>query len=372
MNIEDVLLNKKNYIMGRTHILIDFATKDQILELIEFKHHLQEKRTVSTEDIHQYKKIEAKILERLPPNKRKELTLKLKKQLSMYMGTEPNETLSREIYITEKIDQLERQLNMLMERPRLYERRAEEKLSEIDDKFRMLVEISDRNTSIADNIRHVDLLEKKLSQLEADAQNMMSDISTIELGKQYLEAKNRYCAPKPKMKFSRSKTTYVRYLANIYYWILLIFKRIFHTGFFLYTGFIISLIALTFSYFVVIISNNQNTYKDLALTIPMIWLAWFFQRKINIREKLFELYNHKQKVMETYVAFKNSAYDFKASDKMEEVLLEAIKKDPSECIGKDNTTIIESVLDKLRGLFISTKTKRTIKDEIDFINNRQP
>ena len=115
---------------------------------------------------------------------------------------------------------------------------------------------------------------------------------------------------------------------------------------------------LTFSYFIVVFGDNQDTYKDLVITIPMIWLAWFFQRKINTRDKLFELYNHKQKVMETYVAFKNSAYDFKASDKMEEVLLEAIKKDPSECVGKDNTTIIEAVLDKLRGLFITAKAKR--------------
>mgnify|MGYP000023044194 CR=1 FL=1 len=363
--IEEKLLRNQEYIIKKINILLEYAEEYQAHQLIEFRDFINRAKAITSEDIYRYKGLESYILEHLTQSKRKALMLNFSRLHSKYMKLENIDTSFPERYIAERIESLEHQLQRLMERPRLYEKRAEEKLFEIDDKFRKLMEISGRNSSITDNIKKVDDLEKKLSKLEADAQDMMSDISTVELGKQYLEAKNRYCAPKPKMKFSRSKRFYVRYPANIYYWLLWIFKRVFHNGFFLYAGFIFSLLFLTFSYFIVVFGDNQDTYKDLVITIPMIWLAWFFQRKINTRDKLFELYNHKQKVMETYVAFKNSAYDFKASDKMEEVLLEAIKKDPSECVGKDNTTIIEAVLDKLRGLFITAKAKRIMKDELD-------
>ncbi len=364
------------YILKRIHILMRYGDENILNSLNTLESIIRLSNNVGTQNFDKYIDIENKVLKSLPPQRRIELYNKLQNMDDsdftnnfVYELKDPTlfskDAIQARKTNERRIQYLEDKLNQILERPRLYEKRAEEKLLEIDEKFRKLMEISDRNTSITDNIKKVDDLEKKLSKLEADAQDMMSDISTVELGKQYLEAKNRYSAPKPKMRFSRSKHIYIRYPINIYYWFLWIFKRVFHNGFFLYAGFILSLIVLTFSYFAIVFSNDQNTYKDLVITIPMIWLAWFFQRKINTRDKLFELYNHKQKVMETYVAFKNSAYDFKASDKMEEVLLEAIKKDPSECVGIDNTTIIESVLDKLRGLFITAKAKRIIKDEID-------
>lgn len=362
---EEKLLQNKELLIQKINLLLEYANFPLAHELIEFREHVKRETKIGLSSVDFYEQFERRVADSLSQDDKKSIRLRMRRLDAKYKQPIMIKEYVSDNDIINRIDSLEHQLQRLMERPRLYEKRAEEKLFEIDDKFRKLMEISDRNSSITDNIKKVDDLEKKLSKLEADAQDMMSDISTVELGKQYLEAKNRYCIPKPKMKFSRSKHFYVRYPTNIYYWLLWIFKRVFHNGFFLYAGFIFSLIFLTFSYFIVVFGHNQDTYKDLAITIPMIWLAWFFQRKINTRDKLFELYNHKQKVMETYVAFKNSAYDFKASDKMEEVLLEAIKKDPSECVGKDNTTIIEAVLDKLRGLFITAKAKKIIKDEID-------
>ena len=368
--------NRVRDTLKRIHILMMYVNKELMLYLETLENTIRQADKVTDDTFIDYIDIENKVLRSLPAQQRIELYTKLKDLDDSYSigklrkGLCPSSDLFTPVTYRldeERLNNIEEKLHQIIARPRLYEKRAEEKLLEIDDKFRKLMEISDRNTSITDNIKKENEIEKKLSKLEADAQDMMSDISTIELGKQYLEAKNRYCTPKSKMKFSRSKHFYVRYPANIYYWFLWIFKRVFHNDFFLYTGFILSLMILTLSYFIVIFGNNQNTYKDLVITIPMIWLAWFFQRKINTRDKLFELYNHKQKVMETYVAFKNSAYDFKASDKMEEVLLEAIKKDPSDCIGKDNTTIIEAVLDKMRGIFITAKAKKIVKDEIDLV-----
>jgi hypothetical protein len=221
------------------------------------------------------------------------------------------------------------------------------------------MKIKDKNSSITEQVYNVNQLEEKLNKMQTEAQLLLNGISTVQLGIQYLEAKNRYCYFVPPKKFSRSKKKFVRSLLNIWFYILWIFKRVFQLSFFLYCGFIISLLLLTLSYGVLIISQSTS-YKDLAITIPMLWSAWFFQRKINTREKLFEVYNHKQKVMETYVAFKNSVYTFGAEDKMEEVLLEAIKKDPSDCIGKDNTTLVETILDRLKGLFVSRKIEKNL------------
>lgn len=361
LNMEENLLRNKEYIIQKINLLLEYANQGVAHDLIKLKEGIKSIPKISLEQIKFYQQLENHLLEYLPLDERKYVLQKIKRLYSKYKRMDVDIEYTSDII--ERLNSQERQINRLLERPRVYEMKAEEKLLEIDDKFRKLMRISDRNSSITDNIKKVDDLEKKLSKLENDAQNMMSDISTVELGKQYLEAKNRYCSPKTKMKFSRSKNKYIRYFANTHYWLLWIFKRIFNYGAFLYLGFFISLALLIPAYFVIVFKENA-TYKDMFLTIPMIWSAWFFQRKINIRDKLFELYNHKQKVMETYVAFKNSSYTFNAEDHMEEVLLEAIKKDPSDCIGKSNTTLVETILDKLRGLFVSGKVKKIMREDV--------
>lgn len=52
-----------------------------------------------------------------------------------------------------------------------------------------------------------------------------------------------------------------------------------------------------------------------------------------------------------------------ADGKMEQVLLDAVKKDPSGYIGKNNDTIIESVLDRINGKIILSKVKNRLEEE---------
>lgn len=350
---------KNDLIIKKIDILLPIANIQQQHKLIDLKEELKHTDVVTSSTLRMYEEIEHNVISHLPIADRRRARVKLQRIDNMLFD---DSILDYDV--NRRIDMIQKELERFIARPRIFEKEAQQKLAEIDEKFRELMKIKDKNSSITEQVYKVNQLEEKLDKMQTEAQLLLNGISTVQLGKQYLEAKNRYCYFVPPKKFSRSKKRFMRLLLNIWFYILWIFKRMFQLNFFLYCGFIISLLLLTLSYGVLIISQSTS-YKDLAMTIPMLWSAWFFQRKINTREKLFEVYNHKQKVMETYVAFKNSVYTFGAEDKMEEVLLEAIKKDPSDCIGKDNTTIVETILDRLRGLFVSEKIKKAIKDDMN-------
>lgn len=334
--------------------LIPYARRETKERLINLQKYLFTENCVTQNVRDEYKRCEMETLHKLPISKEKILAE------SLFPISTEDLNYSKEEYLS-RIQKLEYMYNRLMERPRIFERRAEEKLEEIDSKFRSLMNVVDKGRSISDQIRQVDQLENKLNKLGADAQEMLRGISTVQLGKHYLEAKNKYCYCIQKLKFSNSKKRYIVFVLNILSSIRWVCHFIFQQNFFLYLGFISSLLLLTLTYMFLIMTKNTS-YTDFILTVPMLWSAWFFQRKINTREKLFEIYNHKQNVMETYVAFKNGDYTLHIEDKLEDVLLDVIKKDPSDCIGKDNTTIVESMLDRLKGIFEFEKMKRSIKE----------
>lgn len=343
-----------NYTIKKIKILLNYADSKQSNLLRHFLSILENSKEVPDGIAFEIKNIQNTILSRQPILKRESLEF----ELSML---DSDIQTSQNFILEERIQKIEERLERILSRPRIYERQAEAKLAEIDEKFNNIIQLNGKNLKISDQIAEVSNLEKKLQDLEADAQEMLSGVSTVQLGKQYFEAKKRYCFNKPEPKKSESKYLVVRLAANFRYMLLNIFKRIFQTDFLLYTAFIISLISL-FAIYLYLIIKGMSSYKNLFLSVPLLWLSWFFQRKINTREKLYEIYNHKQKVMETYVAFKNSTYTFNSEDKMEEVLLETIKKDPSDTMRKDNTTMIENVLDKMRGMFVAHRIKKITQE----------
>lgn len=346
--------SSKNFI-EKINILLAHANIEDANTLLRMKDFLDTADTVPLSLMQDYDRIENNILENVSSTERASIIKKLVKLKSNFTFIpDIDNTLMR------RMDKIENQITRIIEQPRLFERNAQQKLDQIDEKFALLMNINDKHTSVTDQISKVDYLEKQLEKLKTDAQDLLNDISTVQLAKQYLEAKNTYGWHYNRMKFSRNKKWYLRWLMNFWYFLVYIKRNIFQKDLFLYICFLLSLLLLTCIYILLILSNSVS-YKDLVFTIPMIWAAWFFQRKINTREKLYEVYNHKQKVMETYVAFKNGSYNFGAADKMEEALLEAVKKDPSDCIGKDNTTLVESILDKIKGIFVSERIKKSIK-----------
>jgi len=96
-------------------------------------------------------------------------------------------------------------------------------------------------------------------------------------------------------------------------------------------------------------------YK-ISLSIPLLWISWYGQRNISHRKRLFEEYNHKLRVVQMYLLFisEENSYTLDKKEELEKILLEVIKRNPSEVYGKD-----ETMLDKLNDLI---KSYRGIDD----------
>lgn len=151
-----------------------------------------------------------------------------------------------------------------------------------------------------------------------------------------------------------------------------IFQAVFHSRNFLWLGFVSTVtmlfvlysgIHIPFVQFGVLaydLTKNYSPYQLILLKftsgLPLIWLAWYFQKSISSSNRFFEEYNHKQRVMELYEGF---IREIKSLGLVEEerdlliIMLDVVKYNPSQLLGK-NETIFESVLSK----FIELKNKQ--------------
>ena len=357
------LIDKLNILLLHCDITVDEK------ELLSFRKHLLNNfdatEPASEYELNTYYTMEEQILSSLTTSERKKVMNKLlaldKKN---YKKSNIEASLTEEL--KNRLVQAEKKLQLLIERPKLYEARAEEKLNKAQQQINQLnKEVNEflgllHNTpGIAEQIKMFNKAKNEIEIVKQQAQTALNKIITVSIAEHYQTAKKEYALTYNKMQFNVHKNIVCRIFINFILYIWHLLKHIFQKDVLLYVGFILSLLMLTLSYLTLIILDSTS-YKDLALTLPLIWLAWFFQRKINTREKLYEIYNHKQKVIETYIAFMNSEYTIKSNDNFEEIILSTIKKDPSNYIGKDNSTLIEAMLDKLKGLFLSSQIKRNI------------
>ena len=105
-------------------------------------------------------------------------------------------------------------------------------------------------------------------------------------------------------------------------------------------------------------------YVKSIISIPLIWIAWYGQRNISQRKRLSEEYNHKLRVVQMYLMFitNESSYQLKDKKKLENTLLDAIARNPSEIYGRD-----ETMLDKIAEIFrvIKQKPKEIISEVKD-------
>ncbi len=90
----------------------------------------------------------------------------------------------------------------------------------------------------------------------------------------------------------------------------------------------------------VIANNNSLTVVFLArlfISIPLAYLSWFGMLSIQSSRRLYEEYNHKQRVMELYHGFKNELAAPKYKNIQEDLLnmlLEVVKDKPSLALNK--------------------------------------
>jgi len=197
-------------------------------------------------------------------------------------------------------------------------------------------------------------IETKRKEVDA----LLSDAIVGTLAQGYSESKSEYSIP-IKLKFKEWKKAWVW---NIY---AVTFNTIGRKIGFLtsYTFFIMPLVGMLY------ILINETTakivlqslsgdgvrpsateliYIKTIISIPLIWIAWYAQRNISQRKRLFEEYNHKLRVVQMYLMFatKKESYPLDARDELETTLIEVIKRNPSEVFGRD-----ETILDKFAGIF---------------------
>lgn len=100
------------------------------------------------------------------------------------------------------------------------------------------------------------------------------------------------------------------------------------------------------------ISNTIPTAAELIyiktiISLPLIWLAWYGQRNISQRKRMFEEYNHKLRVVQMYTLFTSdqTSYQLEVENnkKMESLLIDTIGHNASKVFGMD-----ETILDKIK------------------------
>lgn len=222
-------------------------------------------------------------------------------------------------------------------------------------------------------------VQKDLDTKRKEAGALLSNVTINTLLHGYSESKYEYSKPAPR-KYSwnlHSKLWYVPSLLSNGY--ALVYNLIWrHLGFLLsYTLFILPLVGVSIIFItegtarivleslaadVTTPSALELIYVKTIISVPLIWVAWYGQRNISQRKRLYEEYNHKLRVVQMYVAISSDkeAYPFKDKSALENVLLEVIERNPSEVFGKD-----ETILDKIGEIVLASKG--FVKDAEDAI-----
>lgn len=100
-------------------------------------------------------------------------------------------------------------------------------------------------------------------------------------------------------------------------------------------------------------------YK-ISVSLPLLWISWYGQRSISHEKRLFEEYNHKLRVVQMYLLFisKENSYSINQMTELEDILLDAIRRNPVEVYGKD-----ETMLDKI--VEVIKESKYITKNVVD-------
>ncbi|MCB9810678.1 MAG: hypothetical protein H6779_02520 [Candidatus Nomurabacteria bacterium] len=213
-----------------------------------------------------------------------------------------------------------------------------------------------------------------------DVNSLLSDATTRTLLNAYTESKSEYS------KFKRKEFIKGAHIENV----LIFFHNILgrHVGSVMnYAMFILPLVGVSLIFVnektAEIVLNSLTAegvtpsaleliYVKTIISIPLIWIAWYGQRNISQRKRLFEEYNHKLRVVEMYLLFntgdKSYQLDTANKDKLAQILLEAIEHNPAEHLGRGET-IIDRVSERfhVEGFYKKMKNEviESVKDVKD-------
>ena len=272
---------------------------------------------------------------------------------------------------------------------------------EVTEKYEELFDAPEgENSLIQDlesNIKKADLFKKKLDtevtpEIEKtrkylgelktdidtkreDVNSLLSDATTRTLLNAYTESKSEYS------KFKRKEYTKGDWFGNVSVFFYNNLGR--HMGSVMnYAMFILPLVVVS------LIFINEKTaeivlksltadgiqpsaaeliYVKTIISIPLIWIAWYGQRNISQRKRLFEEYNHKLRVVEMYLLFntgdKSYQLDNANRSKLAQILLEAIEHNPAQHLGRGET-IIDRVSERFHVEGYYKKMKKEVIDSV--------
>jgi len=210
----------------------------------------------------------------------------------------------------------------------------------------------------------------------ADVGSLLSDATAKTLAEGYMESKCEYSKLKPKKYVDGSIPNNIG---------IFLFNKVGrHLGTLLnYAMFIVPLV------FVSLIFINEKTaeivlkslassgtqptateliYVKTIISIPLVWIAWYGQRNISQRKRLFEEYNHKLRAVQMYLLFNTSDKTYFLSnpnkDKLAAILLRAIEHNPAQFLGRG-----ETIIDKVYERFHVDGFYKKLKGEVTSLVN---
>ena len=106
------------------------------------------------------------------------------------------------------------------------------------------------------------------------------------------------------------------------------------------------------------VNNNfslDDFVKRFFIFIPFLWLSVFGQKTISIRRRLYEEYNHKEKVVKLFLGLKKELSKEKIEE-LESIVLATVKKNPAKILEKGET-VIDKALNQVKELRLESLTK---------------
>lgn len=248
-----------------------------------------------------------------------------------------------------------------------------EKIKKFDENLEKKVK-----PNIASKQKYLDDLKIDIDKKRKDVNSLLENTTGGALAQGYRESMEEYSQKGPQ--------SYKKALDEKK-WIVKIFKCLstfIHNNFTRHVGIIVNylifflplvaifLIFLEPIFIKDLLSNNIPTNgKDfiifkISVSLPLLWIAWYGQKNISQRKRLFEEYNHKLRVVQMYIMFtaNGNTYNLAQKKELEGTLLAAINNNPAEHLGKGET-MIDSILEKFYIAGFYKKLKKEIISEIN-------
>ena len=212
-------------------------------------------------------------------------------------------------------------------------------------------------TSVDEYIKNQQEDYKKLRQgLETEIRDLFPEAGTSGLSSAYFEAKRRYGAV-PYKKLTEDEEA-----AKTKWHFLKIWGHYIATntkGIMFYTLFIAPLVAIitlmvygkSWGLDEFIINNKLNfnaLWNRFFISSPFAVISWFGWSSIRLNRRLYEEYNHKQRVMQLYRSFIKQITDETQKKRLVNIMLENVSDKPSIAVrsGKEKRSLFERVARK--------------------------